>query len=168
MAVEANGWKGRSGTALQVDRKLERFFRRYAQLACEAAILRLCFLRIDGKAVAMQLAVETDERFWLFKIGYDETYGRCSPGNLLMRETIRYAAQRGLKSYEFLGKEAPWTELWTQAAHPITALRTYPFNFAGFAALIADGITSIKRSFEEMMERRSQRRKTPKEAAPNA
>jgi CelD/BcsL family acetyltransferase involved in cellulose biosynthesis len=153
MAVEATGWKGRSGTAIRIDQRLERFFRRYTQLACEAGILRMCFLRIDGKAVAMQLAVETDERFWLFKIGYDESYARCSPGNLLMRETIRHAARRGLKSYEFLGKEAPWTELWTQTARPLVALRTYPFNLAGLAALGADSLHSARQALERLLER---------------
>jgi CelD/BcsL family acetyltransferase involved in cellulose biosynthesis len=153
--IEAKGWKGRAGTAMSVDRRLERFYRRYAQLACEAGILRLCFLRIAGKAVAMQLAVETERRFWLFKIGYDEAYARCSPGNLLMRETIRYAARRQLESYEFLGKEAPWTELWTTAAHPITALRTYPANLAGLAAVFADCGHRAKQLFARLAARRS-------------
>jgi CelD/BcsL family acetyltransferase involved in cellulose biosynthesis len=151
--IEAKGWKGRAGTAMTVDRRLQRFFRRYAQLACEAGILRLCFLRIAGKAVAMQLAVETEGSFWQYKIGYDEAYARCSPGNLLMREMISYAARRQLKSYEFLGKEAPWTELWTQAAHPITALRTYPANLAGLAAVVADGGHTTRELFEQYARR---------------
>jgi CelD/BcsL family acetyltransferase involved in cellulose biosynthesis len=155
--IEAKGWKERAGTAMSVDRRLERFYRRYAQLACEAGILRLCFLRIAGKAVAMQLAVETEGRFWLFKIGYDEAYARCSPGNLLMRETISYAARRELKSYEFLGKEAPWTALWTQAAHSITALRTYPANVAGLTALVVDCGHRAKQLFEQFAARRSDR-----------
>jgi hypothetical protein len=28
----------------------------------------------------MQLAVEWSGRYWLYKIGYDEAYARCSPG----------------------------------------------------------------------------------------
>lgn len=165
IAVEATGWKGRSGTAISIDTRLQRFFRRYAELACAAGILRLCFLRIAGRAAAMQLAVETENRFWLFKIGYDESFSRCSPGNLLMRETIRYAAQRGLTSYEFLGKEAPWTQLWTETAQPIVALRTYPFAPFGLAALAADGITTVRRKLED---RRTARREAKDEPpAPN-
>lgn len=143
MAIEARGWKGRSGTAIAIDRKLADFYSRYAQLASEAGILRLCFLRIDGKAIAMQLAVETEGRFWLFKIGYDEAFAKCSPGNLLLRETISYAARRKLKSYEFLGKEAVWTELWTKSAHSIVALRTYTANPTGVSALLADGAKQL-------------------------
>jgi hypothetical protein len=144
MAIEARGWKGRSGTAIAIDRRLADFYRRYTQLACEAGILRLCFMRVDGKAIAMQLAVETERRFWLFKIGYDEAFAKCSPGNLLLRETISYAARRELKSYEFLGKEAAWTELWTKSAHPIVALRTYTANPAGVSALLVDGMHQLR------------------------
>lgn len=138
MAVEGQGWKGRSGTSVARDNVLRRFFERYTELACAAGILRLCFMRIDDKPVAMQLAAETNNSFWLFKIGYDETYGRCSPGNLLMRETISYAASNKLKSYELLGKTTPWTEIWTQDARPIAAVRTYPFTLAGASAFAFD------------------------------
>lgn len=144
MAIEARGWKGRSGTALAHDEQQARFYRHYAGLAAEAGILRLCFMRIDGTAVAMQLAAETERRFWLFKIGYDEACKRCSPGNLLLRETIRYAAARGLVSYEFLGKEAGWTRLWTETARPVVALRAYPYNLSGALALAADAVHALR------------------------
>jgi len=145
-AVEADGWKGRSGTAIKIDARLERFFRRYAELARCAGILRLCFLRIVGLSAAMQIAVECDGGFWLLKVGYRESLGRCSPGNLLMRETIRYAVEQGLDSFEFLGKEAPWTEAWTPHARPIASLKTYPFNPTGVNALARDGMRSATRA----------------------
>lgn len=151
LAVEEKGWKGRAGTALTVNRRLRKFYQRYAELACDAGILRLCFMRIDGRAVAMQIAAEVDQRFWLFKIGFDEDYKNCSPGNLLVRETIRYAARHKLLSYEFLGKEAPWTKLWTQTAYPLTALRTYPFNLAGLTALAFDVALLARRQLAELL-----------------
>lgn len=138
-AVEAHGWKGRSGTAISQNARTQAFYRSYARQAMEAGILRLCFLRIDGVAAAMQFAVECDNRFWLIKVGYDEAFGHVSPGNLLMRETIRYAAQAGLESYEFLGKESDWTRLWATDARPIATVRTYPYNLRGLGAFLSDG-----------------------------
>ena len=44
----------------------------------------------------MQVAVETGGRFWLLKVGYDERFARCSPGSLLLLETIRHAATTGV------------------------------------------------------------------------
>lgn len=148
-AVEERNWKSRSGTALSIDRDKGGFYRLYAKIAAEAGILRLCFLRIGGVAAAMQIAVECDNRFWTLKIGYDESFNRCSPGILLMRETIKYAAERGLASYEFLGKEAPWTELWTKDARPVASVRTYAYNFSGFRALLGDTVELARRRLSE-------------------
>ena len=46
-------------------------------------------------------------------------------------------------------------ELWTTAAHPITALRTYPANLAGLAAVFADCGHRAKQLFARLAARRS-------------
>jgi len=139
IAVEAEGWKARSGTAIAHNRRQELFFRRYAQLASQEGILRICFMKIGGEFAAMQIAVECDNGFWLLKIGYDERFAKCSPGNLLLLETVRYAAANGLARFEFLGKSAPWTRLWTEDERPNIRLRYYPSNLSGYIALGIDG-----------------------------
>ena len=143
--VEAAGWKGRNKTAMLYDRPLGEFYRRYAPRASDRGMLRLCFLRIAGEAAAVQLAVVTGDRFWLFKIGYSEKYARCSPGVLLMLETIRYAAQAGLRSYEFLGAVEPWIRNWTTLEHPCTSFRAYPLNFRGVTAFAIDAMAALIR-----------------------
>jgi CelD/BcsL family acetyltransferase involved in cellulose biosynthesis len=136
--VEAAGWKGRAGTALAHDRVRRAFFGRYAMAASTTGILRLCFLRIGGQTAAAQIAVETGNRFWLLKVGYDEQFARCSPGSLLLAETIRYAATAGLRSYEFLGHAASWTRPWTQDERSCVHLEAYPFQARGVGALATE------------------------------
>ena len=137
--VEAAGWKSRRGSALKEDARRLDFYSRYARGAAERDELRLCFMRIDGRAVAMQLAVEWRDRLWLLKIGYDEDFGRCSPGMLLMLESTRWAANRGLHSVELLGTPAPWTDMWTDEVRPCVTMAVYPARPIGIAALAADG-----------------------------
>lgn len=139
-AVEAACWKGAEKSALACDEQRGAFFRRYARAAAERGILRLCFMRIDGRAVAMQLAVECHDRFWLFKIGYDEAFARCSPGTLLMLHTLRYAAERGLQAYEFLGSAQPWTKMWTETRQQCVSLRAYPLRPAAMLTLGHDAL----------------------------
>jgi CelD/BcsL family acetyltransferase involved in cellulose biosynthesis len=140
LRTEAASWKGRNGTALLNDSGRRRFFEQYTAIASERGILRLCFLRIGGRAAAIQIAVESGEKFWLLKVGYDETFACCSPGNLLMAETLRYASGRGLRSFEFLGSEEAWTQAWTNRVRPCLSVRAYPKNVRGVAALALDGI----------------------------
>ncbi|MFA5975529.1 MAG: GNAT family N-acetyltransferase [Elusimicrobiota bacterium] len=137
-AVEAAGWKGKAGTALALDPLRGTFYRRYTAAACEAGTLRLCFLHINGRAAAMQIAIETGHRLWLMKIGYNDKFSACSPGNLLMQETIRHAATRGLSSIAFLGEMEPWKEQWTQEQNRCVVLRGYPLGFRGGIRLATD------------------------------
>jgi len=138
--VEAAGWKGRAESALLDDDLRRLFYRRYARLAVRTRILRLCFMRIGGEAVAMQLAVQCGKAFCLLKMGYDERFHRCSPGHLLMRETIRYAAESGADAFEFLGTAEPWTRMWTKRVRPCVSVRVYPNSSKGLLALAADTV----------------------------
>ena len=137
-AVEVAGWKARSGTPLVADPLLGKFFERYATGASEQGNLRVCFLRIGGRPAAMKLAAITGNRFWLLAMGFSDEFEQCSPGTLLLLETIRYAARCGLRSYEFLGADEGWIRPWTQLLRPCVSLRTYPLSVPGTAALLAD------------------------------
>jgi hypothetical protein len=136
--VEAAGWKGRSGSALLSDPNRRQFYEKYAAMASAKGILRLCFMRIGGTVAATQIAVESGGRFWLLKVGYDEEFARCSPGHLLMIETLRYAAERGLRTFEFLGSAEPWTRVWTMDVRPCVSLWAYPNSCRGLAAFTWD------------------------------
>lgn len=153
--VEAAGWKGRARTALAHDATRWAFFRGYAAAAASRGILRLCFLRIGGRTAAVQLAVETDDRFWLLKLGYDERFARCSPGSLLLLESIRDAATRGLRSYELLGDAEAWTRPWTKTVRPCVRLDAYPFERSGVGMLASDAAVAAGRRLKDVVRSRS-------------
>ncbi len=138
--IEARSWKGEAGTALRHDPRRAEFFARYTREACERGILRLNFLHIGYDIAAMQIAVEQDVGLWLLKVGYDPEFARCSPGNLLIADTIRYAVEAGLSSYEFLGTSETWTRVWTEQEHETVSVRVYPASLSSAAVLIADAL----------------------------
>ncbi len=143
VAIEARSWKGDAGTALAHDPRRAAFYRQYAHAACAAGVLRMCFLRIAGRGIAMQMAVQQGGAFWLLKVGYDAEFSACSPGLLLMRETIGHAAKAGLASYEFLGRAESWTKVWTDQERQTVGLRIYPFGLGGLAALTVDAAAAL-------------------------
>lgn len=146
VAVELRSWKREAGTAIAADRAKESCFRHFFRSACERGTFRIAFMRIDGRAVAMQMALECLDRFWLFKIGFDEEFGRCSPGTLLMLHTIGWAAQRELGAYELLGNVEPWiAEFWTRESHDCVCLRAYPFTAAGAVAFAGDASAWLRK-----------------------
>lgn len=145
IALEARSWKKAAGTAIACDPAKEAFFRCYFRAACERREFRAAFLRIDDRAVAMQLAVEWAGRNWLYKIGYDEAYARCSPGTLLMLHALGDAAKRGLTGFELMGDAEEWiADLWTREQHECRRVRTYPFSLPGLVAGLADGFAWVR------------------------
>jgi CelD/BcsL family acetyltransferase involved in cellulose biosynthesis len=87
----------------------------------------------------------------LHKIGYDEQFERSSPGTLLMLHTVRYAALRGLHSYEFLGSTAPWTQVWTRSERECVAVRAYPITARGIAAFSMDAASFCWRQLKSRL-----------------
>ncbi|HWP82703.1 MAG TPA: GNAT family N-acetyltransferase [Bacteroidota bacterium] len=143
--VEAAGWKGRLGTAILADPKLKAFFLTYAHAAEQAGILRLFFLRVNGRSIAMVFAVEFGRRLWILKIGYDENWRKYSPGILLLHETIRWAFERKLEAYEFLGSYEPWIATWTSRLHSLITYRLIPRSTRGILWLGIEGNRSLFR-----------------------
>jgi len=149
VAVEAKSWKRAAGTAIACDPAKEAFFRTYLRSACTRGQGRIAVMRIDGKIMAMQLAVEWAGRYWLYKIGHDEAYGRCSPGTLLMLHALRDAVGRGLVGFELMGESEAWiADLWTREARECVRVRTYPLTPQGLGAGAADGLAWALARFE--------------------
>ncbi len=123
LAVEGDSWRARQGTTLAADAPRGMFMREYARRSAAEGRLRIGFLRLGGQAAAMQIAVELDRRLWLLKIAYADRFGSCSPGSLLLLETLRAAAARGLRSCELLGESERWTHVWTRQTREIVAVR---------------------------------------------
>ncbi len=147
LAVEARSWKGAAGTALVNDPIRGRQLRQFAAWASRNGILRIGLLKIGDIYAAMQIAAEHNGAYWLLKIGFDSALANCSPGNLLLAESLRYSADKGLTSLEFLGTVEPWTRVWTESERKCVSLRYYPFNPRGAAALVADGAGKLLRRF---------------------
>ncbi len=137
--IEASGWKGESGSAILASPLNFRFISHYARSAAEIGILRLFFLRIDGRTVAARMAVEHGKRLWDLRVAYDETYSRCAPGVLLTQETLRYAVASGLEAYEFLGRAEAWERHWPVEEDQYVSIRVYPASAKGQISLLQDG-----------------------------
>ncbi len=113
LALELDGWKGRAGTAIRQDPATHAFYRALAEHAAEEHRLALWFVRLDGRAVAFEFALEHGDRVLLLKTAYDEHVGRCSPGQLLVEVELRDAIARGMRECDMLGTSTPAKLDWT-------------------------------------------------------
>ena len=116
------------------------FYRRVAAWAAERGWLRLAFLRLDGRALAFDLALEAGGRHFLLKTGYDPAFTGLSPGLLLRLHMLERAFAAGLESYEFCGAAEPWKLEWAPATRRVLAIEAFAPTAAGSLARAASGL----------------------------
>lgn len=137
--VEGASWKAHTKTSIESNPQLKTFLTLYAQSATKNKMLRIAFLRNGEKAIAALLGVEYANRFWVLKIGFREEAAHCSPGIILIHETIRCAFEKKLVAYEFLGTDESWIRMWTEDIHSYLTLRLYPRSAKALLNLGIDG-----------------------------
>lgn len=136
--VEASGWKSRTGTAILSDARIERLCDEIGERAAKLGILRLFFMRIGDAIVAGLIMLEHGGRLWTLKQGYDERWSDCAPGILVINESVRYACDKGLAAYEFLGSAETWQKRWPIELTPYSRVRFYPLSPRSLLALGED------------------------------
>jgi CelD/BcsL family acetyltransferase involved in cellulose biosynthesis len=129
--VEASGWKGQQGTAINSAPETRRFYEEVAAWAASRGSLRLGFLRLDGQALAFDFAVEDGGVHALLKTGFDSEWHSFAPGVLLRGRMIEHCFERGLETYEFLGDATEWKQEWTEGTRELVAVEAFRRTPAG-------------------------------------
>lgn len=113
-ALEGSGWKEEAGTAIASAPTTRRFYDAIARWAADQDLLRLGFLRLDGRPLAFQLTLWDDTSCYLLKTGFDRQYRREAPGILLLAELVTRASSSKLDAVELLGDSEPHKLVFAQ------------------------------------------------------
>ncbi len=114
--LEASGWKDQEGTSIGSDAAVQKFYTLLAERAAASGWLRLVFLTVGGRRIAVSYGAIYDDRLFLFKTGYDREFHACSPFKLLTYLAAQEGFARGLREIDFLGDTEPWKQEWTPAS----------------------------------------------------
>ncbi len=88
LRLEADGWKGRDGTALACREADRRFFTAAAVAAFERGRFLAHGLYLDGRAIALRCSFLAGDGAFAFKTCYNESFSRFSPGVLLELDNL--------------------------------------------------------------------------------
>ena len=109
VALEAAGWKGRSGSALASSPDTSRLFRDALAGACARGRLERLTLSLDDRPIAMLASFIAPPGAFSFKTAFDEDYARFSPGVLLQQENLAILERRDIA----------WSDSCAAADHPM-------------------------------------------------
>jgi len=89
LALEASGWKNQwsaRGQAILRFPSVTTFFRTAIAALAARRLVRITALRLDGRAIAMQLTIHSGNTAFTWKTAYDEKLSTFAPGLLLHQE----------------------------------------------------------------------------------
>ncbi|MEY4668397.1 MAG: hypothetical protein RL518_1096, partial [Pseudomonadota bacterium] len=118
LRLEGGGWKGKAGGAIACSSTVLEFYKESLSRAATSGHLRMCALNLNGKPIAMEIALVTANRCYSPKIAYDESFSRYGPGQLLARRIIQELADRGIEKYDLLGPRGRHKALWAGNIRP--------------------------------------------------
>jgi CelD/BcsL family acetyltransferase involved in cellulose biosynthesis len=129
--VEAASWKGSHGTAILSRADSVAFYSSVAHWAASQGLLRLAYLRLDGRAIAFDFCLEDGRSHYLLKTGYRVAQRTSAPGVVLRRMMLERAFASGLATYEFLGGEQEWKSEWSDRSRDRLALHAFSPSLLG-------------------------------------
>lgn len=137
LQLEASGWKGRAGSAIEQNGRLRCFYKKLAENTSRLGWLEWHFMSLDEKPIAAHLAIRLGRSLCLIKIAYDESHARLSPGNLLFEATAERSFERDDLDEINCLTDMAWHRGWNMARREYIDARFYPHTvFAlGFGLL---------------------------------
>lgn len=124
--IEASGWKGAAGTAVQGGNRQGLFYRTVLREYCTAGKGRIYRYWFGDELVAMQLCIVGSAMLVFLKTTYREDYRRFGPGILMKHAIFEHVFREGkLKSIEFYGSLIDWQRKWYDDARTMYHVNCY-------------------------------------------
>ena len=131
LRIEASGWKGEEGTAINSTPETAAFYRDVARSFLARDELRFNWIVLDGIAVSFDLCLLYRNRLYTVKNGFDESYRRLAPGLVLRLGVIERCFETEVDEHDLLGDEIGWKTRFASDNRPHLNLRTYPGGSIG-------------------------------------
>ena len=130
--LEAQSWKGRSGTAAACDARTEKLHEDFARAAADQNALFIYELKLDGKTIAMSINIKYARKTIFWKTSFDENYARYSPGNLVIQEFLGDCIRNGSTELDMLSPATDYKKVWTSDEREHVAFYVFQQGIIGF------------------------------------
>jgi CelD/BcsL family acetyltransferase involved in cellulose biosynthesis len=94
-------WRDRGGSSI-ASLRARAFHRDFASAMLDRGWLRLCFLEVDGEAVAVDYGWCIGGRYSSYQAGFSERYANRGVGFLVLASAIRGAINEGAREFDLL------------------------------------------------------------------
>jgi CelD/BcsL family acetyltransferase involved in cellulose biosynthesis len=131
--IEGLAWKDAAGSAIASDPGVEHAYRALCRWGSLHGLFSLHFLRVGDRRIAELMEFEHDGTLYAMKLGYDPEYAGVSAGHLMLLHVALDAERRGLRVFDFLGRDDEWKHKWTEQTRSFVTLDFYRATPKGIA-----------------------------------
>jgi CelD/BcsL family acetyltransferase involved in cellulose biosynthesis len=132
--LEAREWKLAAGSAILSSPATTAFYTSAAKWAAEQGILRLAFLRLDGRPIAFGYCLQQGPTLSFLKLGMDDEFQKLGPGMVLTRHLIDYAfAEPGVTELDLLGENDAYKADLASGTREQIRMQVFPSRRIGAA-----------------------------------
>jgi hypothetical protein len=144
--IEAAGWKAAGGSAVAPESRQEAFYREVLERFCERGQGAIHSLRLNGRTIACDLCIGSDDTVVLLKTTYDQGVKGFSPGLLLHEEILKAAHDSGtVRALECYGRVLQWHRKFTEDVRTMYHLSLFRYRWVAAARRFLKSVTSPRR-----------------------
>ncbi len=110
--LESSGWKGEKGTAIKCQKGVKEYYAQLIRSFSRIGGAEIAYLEIEDQLVVALYILKIRDTAYFYKIGYDETKGYLSPGNLLIEWLLKTYYVEGKIKYINLITDAAYMKKW--------------------------------------------------------
>jgi len=157
--IEASGWKGDTSTAIKLAPEIRKFYEKLVLNFSKTGDCVIHFLSVDGKKIAAQFCLISDQIVYLLKIGYDENYNSVSPGALLLNQLMsRCSESTDIQAISFI-TGAAWNDIWAPQAECVYQASVCNKTWKGYAVYFVERVIHLGRPLRGYLSTRSMEKK---------
>ena len=122
-AIEDASWKGAAGSSVLKSSGNFAYYLSQARQLAGWGQLQLTFLEFDGRPIAFEYGWNAKGVYFSPKVGYDQSFGRLTPGQLLRCRLLeQFFANPAQNLVDFAGPLSTATAKWVTTTYPVGRL----------------------------------------------
>ncbi len=131
----------------KIDEPYPRFIDGLADLCAKYGWLRLGFIEVEKRIVAVQFWMIANGSAYIYKLAYDKEYMSCSPGTVLTAKMIERAIDvDGVKKIDFLTGQDSFKKEWMDSSKSLYGVHIVNYRTVkGIAVLVINELSKIRR-----------------------
>ncbi len=103
--------------------RFEAFHRDLARRLLDAGRLRLLWLELEGRPLAVEYSFVGGDTVYYYQGGFEPQLAELCPGTLMLAASLKLAIEEGFRHYDFLRGDEPYKTTWNAQSVPLVDLR---------------------------------------------